>query len=59
MTELSAAYLPEVHLSHSTEWALLGFATLIAAAGIIVLLATLLVMNLVAIILRNRYSTRW
>jgi NADH-quinone oxidoreductase subunit L len=35
VTELSAAYLPEVHLSHSTEWALLGFATLIAAAGII------------------------
>ena len=31
----------------------------IAAAGIIVLLATLLVMNLVAIILRNRYSKRW
>ena len=35
VTELSAAYLPEVHLSHSTEWALLGFATLIAALGII------------------------
>jgi phosphate transport system permease protein len=31
----------------------------IAAAGIIVLLATLLVMNLAAIILRNRYSKRW
>ena len=31
----------------------------IAAAGIIVLLVTLLVMNLAAIILRNRYSKRW
>ena len=31
----------------------------LAAAGIIVLLATLIVMNLVAIFLRNRFSRRW
>jgi NADH-quinone oxidoreductase subunit L len=35
VTELSAAYLPEGHLSASTEWALLGLATVVAAAGIL------------------------
>ena len=31
----------------------------LAAAGIIVLLGTLVVMNLVAIYLRNKFSRRW
>ena len=33
VTEAAAAYLPESHLTHGTEWALLGLATLITAAG--------------------------
>ncbi|MSR07453.1 MAG: NADH-quinone oxidoreductase subunit L [Gemmatimonadetes bacterium] len=33
VTEAGAVYLPEAHLAHGTEWALLGLATLIAAAG--------------------------
>jgi NADH-quinone oxidoreductase subunit L len=35
VTEGSAAYLPELHLEHGTEWTLLGLATLIAALGIL------------------------
>jgi NADH-quinone oxidoreductase subunit L len=35
VTEASAAYLPELHLAHRTEWMLLGLATLIALAGIL------------------------
>jgi NADH-quinone oxidoreductase subunit L len=35
VTELGARYLPEVHLSTGTEWALLGSATLVAVAGIL------------------------
>ncbi|MDH3289817.1 MAG: NADH-quinone oxidoreductase subunit L [Gemmatimonadota bacterium] len=35
VTEGSTAYLPEFHLASATEWALLGLATLIAAAGIL------------------------
>jgi NADH-quinone oxidoreductase subunit L len=35
VTELSAQYVPAVHLSHGTEWLLLGLATVIAAAGIL------------------------
>ncbi len=35
VTELGSRYLPEAHLSHSTEWTLLGLATLVAALGII------------------------
>ncbi len=35
VTEGSAAYLPESHLEHGTEWMLLGLATLIAAVGIL------------------------
>ena len=31
----------------------------LAAAGIIVLLGTLILMNLIAIYLRNRFSRRW
>jgi NADH-quinone oxidoreductase subunit L len=34
VTELSHRYLPEAHLSATTEWVLIGIATLIAAAGI-------------------------
>jgi NADH-quinone oxidoreductase subunit L len=34
VTETSAWFLPEVHLSHATEWALLGLATVIAGLGI-------------------------
>ncbi len=34
VTQHGAAYVPETHLSNATEWALLGFATLIAALGI-------------------------
>jgi len=35
VTELSVAYLPELHLAEGTEWALLGLATIIAAVGIL------------------------
>ena len=35
VTELSHRYLPEAHLSVTTEWILIGIATLIAAAGIL------------------------
>jgi NADH-quinone oxidoreductase subunit L len=35
VTELGAQYLPPPHLSAGTEWALLGLATLLAAAGIV------------------------
>jgi len=35
VTHLSLDYLPELHLSPTTEWALLGFATLIAAVGML------------------------
>jgi len=35
VTELGQRYLPEAHLAHSTEWVLLGLATLVAALGII------------------------
>jgi NADH-quinone oxidoreductase subunit L len=34
VTAPGAAYVPEAHLSHGTEWALLALATLIAVAGI-------------------------
>ncbi len=34
VTELGAHYMPAPHLSAGTEWALLGLATLLAAAGI-------------------------
>ncbi len=35
VTELSHRYLPEAHLSVTTEWILIGIATLIAVAGIL------------------------
>jgi NADH-quinone oxidoreductase subunit L len=35
VTELGARYLPELHLSHRTEWALVGLATVVAALGIV------------------------
>jgi NADH-quinone oxidoreductase subunit L len=35
VTELSTAYLPELHLAPGTEWGLLGLATVIAAVGIL------------------------
>ena len=35
VTESSAQFLPEVHLAHATEWALLGLATLVALVGIV------------------------
>ncbi len=34
VTELGARYLPEAHLSHGTEWALVGLATVVVALGI-------------------------
>ncbi len=35
VTEAGARYLPDLHLSPGTEWALLGLATVVAAAGIL------------------------
>jgi NADH-quinone oxidoreductase subunit L len=35
VTEHSAQFIPEVHLSHGTEWALLGLATIVAVTGMI------------------------
>jgi NADH-quinone oxidoreductase subunit L len=35
VTQGGAALLPETHLSHSTEWALIGIAVVIAALGIV------------------------
>jgi NADH-quinone oxidoreductase subunit L len=35
VTELSVQYRPEAHLEHSTEWLLLGLATVIALVGIV------------------------
>jgi NADH-quinone oxidoreductase subunit L len=35
VTEEGAAYVPEAHLTHATEWGLLGLASLVALAGIV------------------------